>query len=82
MGTVSKKRHEGAVEVHKTGTSAVISLKDGSDGCSVDHPESVERLKDGIKGKIASCIRESRGGEFEEKENEGQNWVLELKGYD
>ncbi|XP_050240588.1 ENHANCER OF AG-4 protein 2-like [Quercus robur] len=54
MGTVSKKRREGAVEVHKTGTSAVISLKDGSDGCSVDRPESVERLKDGIKGKIVS----------------------------
>ncbi|KAL4642394.1 hypothetical protein ACB092_02G014400 [Castanea dentata] len=54
MGIVSKKRREGAVEVHKTGTSAVISLKDGSDGCSVDCTESVEQLKDGIKGKIAS----------------------------
>ncbi|XP_050275952.1 ENHANCER OF AG-4 protein 2 isoform X4 [Quercus robur] len=59
MGTVSKKRREGAVEVHKTGTSAVISLKDGSDGCSVDRLESVERLKDGIKGKISSSsVRE------------------------
>lgn len=54
IGTVSKKRCDGAVEVHKTGTSAVTSLKDDSDGCSGDPPESFERLKDGVKGKIAS----------------------------
>jgi hypothetical protein len=54
IGAVSKKRCEGALEVHKTSISAVTLLKDEIDGRSIDRPESVERLKDGRVGKIES----------------------------
>lgn len=50
----SKKACEGYVEVCKTSTSAVTSLKDSSAGRSVDPPQSLEQLKDGIKGQIES----------------------------
>lgn len=54
IGAVSKKRCEGALDVHKTSISAVTSLKEEIDGRPIDPPESVERLKDGRAGKIDS----------------------------
>jgi hypothetical protein len=54
IGAVSKKKCEGALEVHKTSISAVASLKDEIDGRSIDPPEAIERLKDGRACKIDS----------------------------
>lgn len=53
LGTGSKRRNDGTVQVHKSGNLTLTSLKDDSAGC-----ESGERLKDGMKGKNASsCSR-------------------------
>ncbi|KAG6708039.1 hypothetical protein I3842_06G060200 [Carya illinoinensis] len=50
----SKKRGDSAMGIHKTSTSAITLLKGENDGRSVDPPEPLERLKDGIKSKINS----------------------------
>ncbi|XP_015902104.3 ENHANCER OF AG-4 protein 2 isoform X1 [Ziziphus jujuba] len=58
LGTGSKRRTEGKVDVHKSGNTALTLLKDDKAGDCVDIPESGERLKDGMKGKNASsCSR-------------------------
>ncbi|XP_059447439.1 ENHANCER OF AG-4 protein 2 isoform X2 [Corylus avellana] len=54
IGALSKKKSEGALEVHKMSISAVASLKDEIDGRSIDPPEATERLKDGRACKIDS----------------------------
>lgn len=52
MGSGSKRRCDGTVEVHK-GSSSLSLKKDGSVG-RVDRPQSGERLRDGTKGKTVS----------------------------
>ncbi|XP_061990605.1 ENHANCER OF AG-4 protein 2 [Rosa rugosa] len=52
MGSGSKRRSDGMVEVHK-GSSLTSLKEDGSVGC-VDRPQSGERLRDGTTGKTIS----------------------------